>query len=86
MVAITALISALLGISTIVESFLLSTIPDDVRGTGFGLVRSVAFLIGATNPALFGAAGDRGLFDEAFLSLAVLARLILVVVTRIPVE
>lgn len=84
LLVITAFISTLLGISTIVESFLLTIIPEDVRGTGFGVVRSIAFLIGAVSPALFGVAGDRNLFDEAFLSLAVLAGLALVVVVSIP--
>lgn len=86
LVVITALISALLGISTIVESFLLNTLPENVRGTGFGVVRTVAFLIGATSPALFGAAGDRNLFDEAFLSLGVLAGVALVVIALLPDE
>ncbi|WP_245726753.1 MFS transporter [Natronorubrum sediminis] len=84
LVMITALISALLGISTVVESFLLTNIPKDVRGTGLGIIRSIAFLIGAVSPALFGAAGDRNLFDEAFLSLGLLAGIALVVITLLP--
>ncbi|THE66366.1 MFS transporter [Salinadaptatus halalkaliphilus] len=79
LVIVTALISALLGVSTIVEAFLLTIIPDRLQGTGFGVVRTTAFLIGALSPVAFGAAGDRGLFDEAFLALAAVAGIVVLV-------
>lgn len=56
-----------------------------MRGTGFGVIRTVAFSLGATSPLLFGAA-DRGFFDEAFLLLAVFTAGMLVVGWRLPTD
>ncbi|WP_226007061.1 MFS transporter [Natrinema salinisoli] len=84
LVAVTALVSTLLGFATVVEPSLLRSLPEDVRGTGFGVLRSVAFTIGATSPALFGAAADRGFFDEVFVLLALLAGGMIVLAFRIP--
>lgn len=81
---VTVLVSTLLGFATVVEPSLLSSLPEDVRGTGFGVLRSIAFTIGATSPALFGAAADRGFFDEVFIFLAVLASGMIVLAFRIP--
>jgi MFS family permease len=81
---VTALVSTLLGFATVVEPSLLSSLPEDVRGTGFGVLRSIAFTIGATSPALFGVAADRGFFDEVFILLAVLSSGMIVLAFRIP--
>jgi len=81
---VTVLVSTLLGFATVVEPSLLSSLPEDVRGTGFGVLRSIAFTIGATSPALFGAAADRGFFDEVFIFLSVLASGMIVLAFRIP--
>lgn len=86
LVIVTVLISALLGVSTIVEAFLLTAIPDDIRGTGFGIVRTITFLVGSISPVAFGAASDRGHFDIAFLVLAGIAVLIVLVSTCISEE
>lgn len=83
LILVTGLISALLGISTIIEAFLLTTIPDDIRGRGFGIVRTTTFLVGSISPVAFGAASDRGHFDAAFLVLAAVAMLIVLVSTRL---
>jgi MFS family permease len=84
LVAVTALGSTLLGFATVVEPSLLRALPDEVRGTGFGVLRSVAFTVGATSPVLFGAAADRGFFDEAFVVLAAFACGMILLAFRIP--
>ncbi|MDS0474401.1 MFS transporter [Natrinema sp. 1APR25-10V2] len=70
---VTALVSTLLGFATVLEPSMLRSLPDELRGTGFGILRSISFTVGAASPALFGAAADRGFFDEAFAILAAFA-------------
>ncbi|WP_440767253.1 MFS transporter [Natronorubrum sp. DTA7] len=84
LIAVTALVSTLLGFATVVEPSLLHSLPEEIRGTGFGILRSVGFTIGATSPVLFGAAADRGFFDEMFLVLAVFAAGMILLAFRIP--
>jgi hypothetical protein len=47
-------------------------LPEEFRGSGLGLLRSAYFLISAAGPWSIGLMADRGLFDEAFLCLALL--------------
>lgn len=84
LVAVTALVSTLLGFATVVEPSLLGALPEAVRGTGFGVLRSVAFSLGATSPAVFGAAADRGFFDAVFVALAVLTAAMVLLAFLIP--
>ncbi|WP_164974808.1 MFS transporter [Halegenticoccus tardaugens] len=84
LVIITVFVSTLLGFATITEPYLLETLPDDVRGTGFGILRTIAFMIGALSPVFFGGAADRGFFDEAFVVLAAVAGTMVLLAIRIP--
>lgn len=84
--ALTLFLSPLLGFATVVQSYLIKAIPDEIQGTGFGFLRTVSFLIGAASPALFGAAADRGYFDEGFFVLAGLAVLMVIIASRFPAE
>lgn len=70
LIAVTALVSTLLGFATVTEPYLLETLPESIRGTGFGIFRTIVFMIGALSPALFGIAANHGFFDEAFIALA----------------
>ncbi|ADB62697.1 major facilitator superfamily MFS_1 (plasmid) [Haloterrigena turkmenica DSM 5511] len=86
LVALTVPLSALLAFGTATESYLVDALPDDVAGTGFGLLRTISFGLGAASPVLFGAAADRGFFDEVFLLLAGLAGLMVLLATQIPAD
>lgn len=79
-VVITTLVSSLLGFETIVISNLTGKLPEDMRGTGLGSLRTVYIMLGALSPVLFGAIADRGYFDEAFFGTAVLTGLVVVIV------
>ncbi|MFC6837935.1 MFS transporter [Halomarina ordinaria] len=81
---ITALTATLLGFATVLEPSLLRALPADVRGTGFGILRTVGFTVGATTPVLFGAAADRGFFDAGFVALSALAGGMFLLAFRIP--
>jgi ACS family hexuronate transporter-like MFS transporter len=72
LVAVTVLISTMLGSGAITQSYLAETIPTDIQGTGLGAVRSTASTMGAMGPVLFGAVAERGYFDEGYVFLAVL--------------
>ncbi len=75
LVGVTVLLSTMLGFATVTQSHLILALPAEVQGTGFGILRTISFTIGAASPFFVGAAADRGFFDEAFWLLAVLAGL-----------
>ena len=82
--AITALVSTMLGSGAITQSFLSDAIPDDIQGTGLGVVRTTAATLGAIGPVLFGAVADRGYFDEGYLLLAVVLLAVVLLTLRLP--
>lgn len=71
--AVTALASSVLGYGTITLTYLTDSFPDEVRGTGLGLLRTGYMLIGAGSPTVVGVLADAGYFDEAFFLLAGIA-------------
>lgn len=79
-VFLTVLASSILGFETIVISDLTRRLPDGTQGTNLGALRTVYIGLGALSPVLFGAIADRGYFDEAFLGIAVLAGVVVLVV------
>ncbi|AUX10357.1 major facilitator superfamily MFS_1 [Halalkaliarchaeum desulfuricum] len=84
LVAISILLGTLLSFETATESYLVGALPEDVEGTGFGILRTLVFAAGAASPIAFGAAADRGFFDETFLVLAVLTVVLIVLSSRLP--
>lgn len=86
LIVVTAFVSTLLGFATVTEPFLLEHLPEDIRGTGFGILRTVGFSVGALGPVFFGVAADNGFFDEAFMALAAFAGAMLLLALGIPTE
>ncbi len=86
LIAATVLVAPILGSGTIAQSHLVAALPSEIRGTGLGVIRSAVMGMAALSPAAFGAAAERGFFDEAFLALAGLAGLMILFVVRIPSE
>lgn len=68
---LTVLLSSMIGYQPVVQTYLTASLPEDRRGSGLGLLRTVAFMIGATGPVTVGVLGERGFFDEAFFGLAI---------------
>ncbi|MXV60990.1 MFS transporter [Natronorubrum sp. JWXQ-INN-674] len=83
-VGITVLISTMLGSGAITQSYLADTIPPDIQGTGLGVIRSSAAILGAGGPVFFGAVAERGYFDEGYLLLAVLVGVVTLLTLRMP--
>ena len=84
LVGVTVLLGAFLGFVTATESYLINALPEDMEGTGFGVLRTISFTIGAMSPVLFGTAADRGYFDEVFLVLGGLVIVMVLVGIRLP--
>lgn len=80
----TVVIAPVLGSGTVVMSYLIENIPAEIRGTGFGTVRTLTLLLAGLSPIAFGAAADRGRFDEGMVLLALLALVIIPLTVRIP--
>lgn len=73
LVVLTVLLSSRAGSGVIANTFIADTLPVDTKGTGLGFLRTCWILVGASSPIFIGALGDRGLFEEAFGLLAVVA-------------
>lgn len=84
LVGVTILLGAFLGFVTATESYLINALPADMGGTGFGVLRTISFTIGAMSPVLFGTAADRGYFDEVFFALGGLVIMMVLVGIRLP--
>ena len=68
--AIAVLFGVRAAVGSVSNSYVVRVLPEAVRGTAWGLVRSLFFVVGATGSAAVGAMADRALFDEAFFFLA----------------
>lgn len=84
LVGITALVSTMLGTGAITQSYLSELFPDDMRGTGLGVVRTTAATLGALGPVVFGVVADRGYFDEGYLLLAGIMAVVVLLTLRMP--
>lgn len=71
LVAITVLCSSLTGCFVVTQTYITDTLPDDMQGTGLGILKAGWMLLTATSPMIIGVLADFGYFNEAFLLLAV---------------
>lgn len=76
--AATLLLGGIFGTTPIALTHLTKSFPDEISGSGLGLVRTVYFLIASTGSSVVGSMADRGLFNESFFLLSALAVVILV--------
>ena len=82
--ALSVLASLQLAFWPIIFAYIPSALPDNVQGSGFGLLRAVFLYAGATGPIVVGALADIDLFDEAFLFLAGLMVVALILSAVLP--
>lgn len=54
----------------IVFAYVPRTLPSEVQGSGFGVLRTLFLVLGALGPVVVGTLADRGLFAESLLLLA----------------
>lgn len=79
--ALTALFAAWNGTIVVTQTYIADTLPSEMQGTGFGLLKAGWMLLGATAPLVVGVMADAGLFDEAFLLLGAVGSVGLAVAT-----
>ncbi len=76
-VAVAAVLSAVaggqLGFWPPAFTYVTASLPDELQGSGFGLLRTVFILIGAAGPVMVGWLADAGYFSEAFFVLSAIA-------------
>jgi len=82
--ALSVLASFQLAFWPIIFAYIPRALPDNVQGSGFGLLRAVFLYAGATGPIVVGSLADFDLFDESFLLLAGLAGIALVLSAILP--
>ncbi|MEF8872433.1 MAG: MFS transporter [Haloarculaceae archaeon] len=73
-----------LSMGPVTNSYIVSLLPAEVRGTAWGLLRTGFFTVGAFGSTVVGAMADRALFAEAFFLLAGLSALAGVVYLFLP--
>lgn len=86
LVAVTILLSSMLGNIAITMPYLTASLPDNIQGTGLGVLRSTYMLIGAASPTFFGLLAQRGFFDEGFIILGGMAGVMIILALRLPVS
>ena len=79
--ALTALFAAWNGTIVVTQTYIADTLPTEMQGTGFGLLKAGWMLLGATSPLVVGVMADAGLFDEAFLLLGAVGSVGLAIAT-----
>jgi MFS family permease len=83
-VLLSGLLSAQLAFWPVVNAYTIEVMPDEMQGTGFGLVRTVYLLSASAGPVVVGRFGDAGMLDTAFLLLAVVAGVALLLCRSLP--
>lgn len=73
LVGVILLLSSLLGAMPPVNAAGLASLPPEIQGSGFGLLRTCYIAFGALGPPAVGLLADAGRFDAAFLSLGLIA-------------
>ena len=81
---VTLLVSTMLGTGAITQSFLADQFAADMQGTGLGVVRTTAAVLGSAGPVLFGVVADRGFFDEGYVVLAAIMAVVVLLTFRMP--
>jgi predicted MFS family arabinose efflux permease len=81
---VAALLGSRLGLGSVGNGYVADILPADVQGSGYGLFRTFYLAAGATGSMFVGLLASRGLFDEAFLSLAGVTALAAVLYTLLP--
>jgi MFS family permease len=81
---VTLAISTMLGNGAITQSFLADQFPPAIQGTGLGMIRTAAAVLGSTGPVLFGVVADQGYFDQGYVALAVILGVVILLTFFMP--
>lgn len=79
------LLSSVLGGFPPAHAHAVKTLPDDIQGSSYGLIRTLYIGLGATGPLFVGFMADSNFFDEAFLLLGGIAAFATGIILVLPV-
>lgn len=85
-VFLTLLLSNRNGLGVITNTYIADTLPDEIKGSGLGLLRTSWLMTGAMSPIFVGYLGDLGRLNYAFLILAGVAGVGLFLTAFVPRE
>lgn len=78
------LLGVRIAVGPLTSAFIVRELPEPIKGTGWGFLRTVFFGLGATGSSVLGLFADAALFDAGFLLLAVLTALTGLFWLRVP--
>lgn len=81
---LTVFMGARLGIAPVSNAYIIGVLPDAVRGTAWGALRTGFFLVASTGSVFVGVLADRGLFDASMVVLAGLTAVAAVLYVYLP--
>jgi len=64
------LLGVRLAVGPLTSAFIVRKLPEPIKGTGWGFLRTLVFTVGATGSTVIGIFADADLFDAGFLVLA----------------
>ncbi len=73
LVIVVLLLGSVLGGFPPGHAYAVRSLPTEIQGTGYGLLRTVYISLGAGGPVVIGLFADFGFFDEGFILLALVA-------------
>lgn len=76
LVVLVPLLGVRIAMGPVTSAYIVGALPEPIEGTGWGMLRTAFFALGATGSTVTGVFADAGLFDEAFLVLAGLTAVI----------
>lgn len=82
--ALAVLLGVRLGLGPLNNAYIADAFPEDVQGAGYGFVRTFHMAIGSTGAVVVGYLADASLFDEAFLLLAGLSLVSMLLYVGLP--
>jgi MFS family permease len=82
--ALAVFLGVRLGLGPLNNAYIADAFPSDVQGAGYGFVRTFHMAIGSTGAVAIGYLADASLFDEAFLLLAGLSLVSMLLYAGLP--
>ena len=79
LIVISACLGVMKGFGVITQTYFASNLPEYMKGTGLGIIRTSFILLGSLSPLFIGVVADVGYFSEAFLLLAVISTIGLII-------
>jgi predicted MFS family arabinose efflux permease len=84
LLAVTLVVGTRLGYAPVSNAYMIAVLPDAIRGSAWGLMRTAYFLVGSLGSTVVGVMADGDLFEEAFFVLAAVSAVAAFCYLRLP--